>query len=364
LNGEPRLLATAALRIAGLFILTALAACSSVGPTTVTRDRFDYISSISESWKRQMLLNLLKVRYSDAPVFLDVASVINSYEVHGEVDLAGQVTPSGRNGDTFAGVAGSAFYADKPTITYTPLSGDKFAKSIMNPLPVGAILLLVQSGYPVDSVLRVCVNTVNGLENAYGGHGPRPGNPKVFELLTLLREDQAAGGFGLQIKTKHNKQATVMYFRPPTDEAMATRHRRIIELLGLNAKDSEFTVGYGSFADDDTEIALQTRSMLQVLVDVASYVDVPAADAAEGRVFTPPRTPEQERMFPPLLRVRTGPVQPADAYVSVRYREQWFWIDDRDPTSKTAFNFLMLMFSLTETGAPTQAAPVVTVPAR
>jgi hypothetical protein len=49
--------------------------------------------------------------------------------------------------------------------------------------------------------------------------------------------------------------------------------------------------------------------------------------------------------------------------VAVRYRDSWFWIDDRDHPSKAAFNFLMLLFSLTETGS-TQSAPLVTVPAR
>jgi len=37
--------------------------------------------------------------------------------------------------------------------------------------------------------------------------------------------------------------------------------------------------------------------------------------------------------------------------------------DVRDHDSKAAFNFLMLLFSLTETGT-THTAPIVTVPAR
>jgi hypothetical protein len=36
---------------------------------------------MSESWKRQMLLNMVKIRYMDARVFLDVASVIYQYSV-------------------------------------------------------------------------------------------------------------------------------------------------------------------------------------------------------------------------------------------------------------------------------------------
>ena len=59
-----------------VLILAGLSGCSSIGPRTVARDRFDYISAISDSWKAQMLLNVVKLRYADAPVFLDVTSVI------------------------------------------------------------------------------------------------------------------------------------------------------------------------------------------------------------------------------------------------------------------------------------------------
>jgi len=61
--------------------------CTGVGPPTVDRDRFDYVSAISESWKRQTLLNLVKTRYLDAPVFMDVASVISQYVLEGEVEM-------------------------------------------------------------------------------------------------------------------------------------------------------------------------------------------------------------------------------------------------------------------------------------
>jgi hypothetical protein len=54
----------------------ALAGCSSIGPPHVVRDRFDYAEAISCSWKENMLLNLVRLRYADAPLFLDVSSVV------------------------------------------------------------------------------------------------------------------------------------------------------------------------------------------------------------------------------------------------------------------------------------------------
>jgi hypothetical protein len=339
-----------------------LAGCAAVGPPTVTRDRFDYVTTISESWKRQTLLNLLKVRYADAPVFMDVSSVISSYSIEGEVRLFGEYAPPNR-GDTVAGVSGTGRYADKPTITYTPLTGDKFAKSLMAPIPISGILFLLQSGYPADVVLRVCVNSINGIQNAYGGSGnPRDGDPKFRELMTAMQASQAEGIVGFRARTTKSGQTVVMFIRPPNDAAAAASHR-VRSLLGLAPNEREFSVESGSFPENDREIAILTRSILQVMVDLASAIDVPAADVAEGRVFSPQWSAEQQRMFPPLLNVRNGPAAPPDAYAAVPYRNQWFWIEDRDQRSKQVMSFLMVMFSLTE-GAPAQSAPVVTVPAR
>ena len=73
------------------FVLFYFTGCASIGPGTVTRDRFDYVTAISDSWKSQMLFNLVKLRYGDAPVFLDVASVINQYLVEGVVRVFRQL---------------------------------------------------------------------------------------------------------------------------------------------------------------------------------------------------------------------------------------------------------------------------------
>jgi hypothetical protein len=341
-----------------------LPGCANIGPATIGRDRFDYVNSISDSWKRQMLLNLLKVRYADAPVFLEVASVINSYSLEGNINLSGQYAPIDR-GDTFANVGVTGKYADTPTITYAPLGGDRFARSLMTPLPVTGILYLIQSGYPADLVLRVSANTINGLENAFGGVGnPRAGNPRFFELLAEMRSSQAAGGMGMRIKQVGDAQAVIMFLRPDIDEALAAPNRKIRELLGLKPDALELTVVYGAHQSSDTEVAILSRSMLQIMADFASYIEVPPSDVAEGRVYVPFRGTEEAGMVPPLIRIHQGDAPPQDAFVSTRYRDHWFWIDDRDVRSKSLFSFLMFMFALTETGETQTRAPVVTVPAR
>ena len=62
------------------------------------------------------------------------------------------------------------------------------------------------------------------------------------------------------------------------------------------------------------------------------------------------------------MRIYSSREQPSDAYAAVRYRDYWFWIDDRDMKSKSEFLFVLVLFSLAETGVAPQT-PVITVPA-
>lgn len=344
-----------------LLIALISSGCAGVGPGTVARDRFDYVTAISSSWKRQTLLNLIKTRYVDAPVFMDVTSVINQYALEGEVNLSANWVDS--PGLDSQSVGGTAKYADRPTITYSPLMGEKFTKSFMTPIPVPGVLFLLQSGYAADRVFRLCVHTINGIENSYGSATVgRPADPRFLELITAMRNIQKAGGLGMRVKNVDDKQAFVIFFRTATEPEFAEDLRRVRELLGIDPEASELKVVYGSHAENDREIAILSRSMLQVSVDLASGIEVPETDVAEGRVYMPQNQPGAAAAMPPLMRIRHSAEQPTDTHVAVPYRGGWFWIDDRDFPSKQTFFSYMLLSSLTETGAQS-AAPIVTVPA-
>ena len=113
----------------------------------------------------------------------------------------------------------------------------------------------------------------------------------------------------------------------------------------------------------DREIAMITRSMLEINVELASYIEVPAVHVEEKQVNqTTPDERMEGRIIPPLIRTRNSSTKPEEAFVSVPYRGYWFWIDDRDWPSKRMFSFLMFVFTLTETGTK-EGAPIVTIPA-
>src|SRR4051812_46820921 len=90
LSARSSVLCVAATKL-GLILTAAamLAGCKHLGPETVAVDRFDYSSSIAQSWKQQTLLNIVKLRYMDLPVFVDVASIVAGYSMQTGVNVSG-----------------------------------------------------------------------------------------------------------------------------------------------------------------------------------------------------------------------------------------------------------------------------------
>src|SRR5688572_28474833 len=89
-----------------------LASCHSVGPTTIPRDRFDYSTAIGDSWKRQTLLNIVRLRYADTPIFVDVGQVVAGYSLETVVSVAGVSSSAGADTATL-GAQGR--FTDRPT---------------------------------------------------------------------------------------------------------------------------------------------------------------------------------------------------------------------------------------------------------
>jgi len=346
--------------------VTVFSGCVSIGPQTVARDRFDYTGAIGDSWKEQMLVNTVKLRYGDTPVFLDVASVISQYQAAAQVNLGlTWVHPITQTATNTQSVGGIAQYAERPTITYTPLSGEKFARSLMKPLPPPAVLSLIQAGYPIDLVLRFCVHTFNGVRNRYGGSArAHPADPEFYPLLERMRRIQDSGAIGLRVQKTNETEGVVMSFRGKVDQSVQEDIQFVRKTLGLDPSAGDIRVVYGSVAKDDKELALLTRSILEIIIDLASYIEVPSAHVEEKRVNpTMPEETVQGVPVPPLISIYSSADKPGDAFIAVPYRNYWFWIDDRDLRSKTLFSFLMFVFSLTETGGVKEGAPIITVPA-
>ena len=167
----------------------------------------------------------------------------------------------------------------------------------------------------------------------------------------------------MRIEKRGAVDVTLIFFRENASEDVAKEIRFLKQALGIGPGNREIPLTFGSLRHNDAELALLTRSMMEMLVEFSAGIEVPRQHLAEGRARAAPETvAPASPAEAPLARIRSGSEPPTDAYVAVRYRNYWFWIDDRDIESKRAFMFLRVFSSIAETGVVPQS-PVITIPA-
>lgn len=342
-----------------LLLIQFIPGCSShLGPQTITADRFDYNKTITDSWKEQTLLNIIKLRYADMPLFVEVASLVSGYTLETTVNAGGALSTRSIAGDVVS-LGASAKYIDRPTITYIPITGAKFSKSFMTPIPPQAVLYLMMSGWPADMVLNLTVEAINGYRSEVSaGANQRDGDAAYYRMVELFHIIQKSGAVAMRVqKEKSTQDKTVMLLqRKNIDIEIIKAEEELNQLLEIRPQLQEIDIIYGLMSDSDTEIALLTRSMLSVMIELATKVDVPPEHVASGSTV-PSLLQNKEQ----LLKVRTSKEKPDNAFVAVQYKDHWFWIADGDFKSKRTFAFVMILFSLTETGDKGNL-PVITIP--
>jgi len=339
--------------------------CRSVGPRTIPRDRYDYSGSISDSWKRQTLLNIVKIRYLDPPIFVDVGQIVAGYSLETSGNLGGQLSSSEAIQGNSLTIGAAARFTDRPTVTYIPLTGDKFLKALITPLSPEAVFSTIESGWPADAILFATLSRLNGLKNQEASAaGFSHADPRFLRALELLGRIQAAGAVGLRAEIDEQRRQTTLVAIQSKDisEQTLADTRELRQLLGLSPDATEFKLVSGSLAANDRELAVKPRSLMHILGIMAAQVEVPAEDVARGRAA--PGVLEADQKGAPVLRlarILCSRQKPVDPYVAVEYREHWFWIEDEDLKSKRTFAFMMMLFTLADSGDK-QGPPLLTIP--
>jgi hypothetical protein len=331
----------------------------------VAVDRFDYSTAIADSWKQQTLLNIVKLRYMDLPVFVDVSSIVSGYSMQTGVSLNGTLSSQNALQGNYLAGGGSAIYTDRPTITYVPLTGEKFLRGLITPIDPKHIFFMLQAGYAVDFILALTVESLNGVRNRSVAAGTmREADPEFIRALQLLREVQAAGAVGMRVEADKAKgQTAVLFFRRDGVSAdIVEQEAEIRRLLKLPVDQQKYVLTYSPVRGAENELAVNSRSMLQIMAAFATYLDVPETDLKEHRAVPAFETaaPESRR---DAVRIHSAKDKPTDAFAAVHYRGQWFWIDDGDWQTKRALTAVMFFFTLAETDSP-ERLPLVTIPAQ
>lgn len=338
-----------------------------LGPQAILNDRTPYNRAIDDSWKEQVLLNVVKMRYLEPPFFTDVPQIVGGYSLDRSagtsVGLAGAATPGVPASDRVLATLGlNAQFSDRPTVSYSPQTDSKFVRNLTAPLPASAVVSLLDAGYGAEAIFPLAVQSINGLRNetASGGNY-HPADPEFTLAVGIMNRARLANCFEIRITGDIAKNPTfVAHFQPQIeDPQLADEVFMLKQMLGLDPELNQFPVVYGAAPSRENEIAIHTRPIYLMLRDLTPYVDVPEQHLREGRALD---FGVVQRTDSSPLEVRHGCERPEDAYTAVFYRGHWFWIDNGHVLSKRTFIFLRILLALADTRAES-AAPTVTIQA-
>ena len=409
-------------------LTTGIAICCSVvmigcadtrGPSLIINSHVDYNKAVSQVLREELLLNVVRRRYMEAPQFLSVASINTNIST---VTSAGAEASVGDIGDANiwgGSVDGSVAFSDSPTVTITPRQGEDLAQQLLAPLKASAVADLVSAGYPVDFSIIMLVEGINNLRGPDLRYDSfRAGTPEWSEAIALLQkfyEDGSLvvdrfkwndpynayaypaesitpemwittlstgdrrwksydGGESFFITT--NEKVAAFWLDPEARDS--PDGRRLVELLNVQPVvkkriwllETARVVRGADFADrPDTPrsaLKLRMRSLYNV-INLYSYgVHVPFDDEQEGRAtdlssFRQAVASGEAPDLSEVFAIRYSARGPDSAYQAVRYRGLWFYIDDRDFESKASFNALYDLWQLSIKAPGEQSRPVTTI---
>lgn len=344
------------LRSLGLALL--LAACQSAGPRLIERDQVNYTEALLEAEKRQLLLNIVRLSYGDLPSLVRVDQIVAGYERRIAGSIGSSLEADFDFTDDFA-IRGEGSLADRPTYTIRPLQGAAYARFMLRPIPPRELVGLIAGGAHLHTALGLAVERINGVANTELVAGPEPASGEFWRIVALMQDLRNDGL--VQIDFEPNGEGTERVYLSfvraegaPRDE----RARNLIGLLGVDPAAERYEVVLAVAPRTDREIAIWTRSLIEILSDVSSGVD--SADDVStlrlvGQGRPPPRTPLR-------IRVAGGPLAPDDPFVRARYQGRWYWIDADDAWTKRAFSMLLLITTILERDERGGGA-VLTIPA-
>jgi len=340
-----------------------LAGCAVVGPTTIRSGRLAYNEAIVETNNQQMLLAIIHNRYDEKGSLLAVASITANVSIAtntgiqvgfgNDENYAGNLVPFGA----------SVVYEENPTISYTPVEGQEYARQVFSPVSVGEFAQLAANLTNPAPIYTMLVSSVNGIHNPifrFDSTEPDARFSRFVEIMTKLTqahrlhwvaEPQHEGRFSVVI---HN-------YRP----TFAAEVSELLGLLGLSAPREHSTsvvlpVYLALEGRTTGGIGITTHSVFNLVEALSAAIEIPDADQQSGVTasYPPPGLLGKD------LRIRSAASRPEQAYVAVKHRDTWFYIDETNQATKRFFKLLGILWSVAIAEGTTKASatPVLTVP--
>lgn len=360
--------------LASLFFALLLSGCGTfdellqIGPDSVEDGRGQFNTVIAETNDQQLLLNLVKRRYGDNTALLEVNSVSTTLEWKRGGNLGLTLFDGGEDANSL-GIGANGAYTERPTITYLPVKGPDLIKKNLSPLDPEVLILLSRSGWRMERVMRLTLNSINDLDNAAAASGPTPAfapDTSDFEKLLSVIEKVGHGQFVLGYTIINDQKVLALDARMEMLERPEMQD--FTKILKVD-KHSFYVVNVEGNTDyrSNKEIDIKVRSLSGIEFYLSHGVQVPEehimqnkvqiTKTADGEVF------DWDSIFGDLFQIQSSRQEPSDDIAAVKcfWRGYWFYIDDTDIESKNTFMLLNQITAL-QSGNMEKSGPLLTLP--
>ena len=347
-----------------IIFLVLIFGCAKLGPATLKSERSNYNLAVQRTNDEQLLLNLARLKYRDTPFFMEVSSVATQFTLSTSAN-ASTTLESGVKG--LFGLGGSVGMVERPTVTYSPLQGDKFIQRVLSPLPLQTITLLYHSGWSIERIFQLCFQRMNNIKNAPGASGPTPKKAPQFKKFLAavkhLRELQSQDVLNLSYNNENESPQIILYIADEGKNLEAAQ--KFARALNIEPGRKKYVITFSPKQNESEQIQVVTRSLLGVLFYLSQGVEAPEQDVKEGKVTRTLKKSGEvfdwKEVTGDLLRVRSKSNRPDNTTLRVFYRGTWFFIQDSDLKSKSTFSLLSQIFSL-QAGKIKDTTPLLTLP--
>ena len=340
-----------------------LGACATPRATApVSQDMLAYSNEIATAQQRQLLLNIVKLRYNDPVSFVEVQT-LTTEDFSGRA--GGIASAIGLDDGPFNEVLAGDFGMQRsqtPTAVYNVLRGGAYAQQLLQPVAPESIFLLSQSGWSVERLMLCCVARIGDVDNARSAAGPTPeilpDNSAFRELARLMRRLQLSGDLLVQVMNDDEDKAArvVVTWHTGSEDGEA-----LARLFKDHSAAAEFTVEDGLYSAElatrstrKGDSPLRGRSVLGMMATLSHAVDIPPEHTdlvipLNGPARAPtPCTPVGvwTHVIGDYFGVSWSREKPATASVAVPYRGVWFYIDDTCKSAKSTLDLIGHLYAL------------------
>jgi hypothetical protein len=340
------------------------AGCAVVGPPSIRSDRAAYNDAIVATNNQQVLAMIVRMRYGEPSGLLAVSSVTANVRIKAKADAEFGLGKDGNYEGNLVPLGAGFAYEENPTISYTPVQGEKYMRQFFAPMPLDLTVLLLSALRDSPHAMTLLVRSINGMPNPDFLWDPSvDADPRFARLAELLAEMARQGRV-----TWAQESGSDSPFALAITSGAGAPDRQLAELFGLlgfaapDDLDGVITlpVGLGIGRAGEPAIRLETRSLFDLFQIAAASVEVPEEHVESGMAHRlPPPGPVGRS-----IQIRRSRDRPDGAVVAGRHHGWWYSIDGTDAASKLTFRIVESLISvrIADTVNHLKTTPVLTVP--